>query len=70
MSSGETFEDFDRPLEFVDQPKRGITFWNWSLVPVTDESGKVVSLVLTLKETTTNVKAKQAEEIHPSGELS
>jgi PAS domain S-box-containing protein len=56
--TGKQMEVFDKPYEFLDQPKRGITYWNWSLVPVKDDSGTVVSLVLTLKETTKNVKAR------------
>jgi PAS domain S-box-containing protein len=60
-SSGKTFEVFDKPYEFPDQPKRGVTYWNWALVPVEDGSGKVISMVHTLKETTRSVKARQKE---------
>jgi PAS domain S-box-containing protein len=49
----------DRPFEFPDQPERGVTYWDWSLVPEKDSSDKVVGLVFTLRETT---KQKQAEE--------
>jgi PAS domain S-box-containing protein len=61
-SSGKPIEVFDKPYEFLDQPKRGITYWDWSLAPVKDDSGHVLSLVITLKETTTNVKARQKEK--------
>ncbi len=59
--SGERIEVFDRPYEFQDQPKRGVSYWNWSLVPVKDDSDIVASLVLTLKETNP-VKRKDIEK--------
>jgi PAS domain S-box-containing protein len=48
----------DKPFEFPDQPERGITYWDWSLVPVKDDSGRVTGLVFSLRETT---KYKEAE---------
>lgn len=43
----------DKPFEFPDQPERGVTYWDWSLVPVKDSAGLVVGLVFSLRETTT-----------------
>ena len=57
--TGEAVIYKDKPFEFPDQPERGVTYWDWSLVPVKDFSDKVVGLVFTLRETT---KQKQAEE--------
>jgi len=48
----------DKPFEFPDQPERGITYWDWSLVPVQQASGEVTGLVFSLRETT---KSKRAE---------
>jgi PAS domain S-box-containing protein len=42
----------DKPFTFPDQPKRGITYWNWSLSPVRDAGGQVTNLVFSLRETT------------------
>lgn len=58
-NSGESKEVFDKPYSFLDQPERGITYWNWALVPIKDDYGKVTSLVLTLKETTSRVKSRK-----------
>ncbi len=49
----------DKAFRFPDQPERGVTYWNWSLVPVKAITGKVVGLVFSLRETT---RYKQAEE--------
>jgi PAS domain S-box-containing protein len=50
----------DKPFEFPDQPERGVTYWDWSLTPVTDPANpkEVIGLVFSLRETT---KYKQAE---------
>lgn len=42
----------DKPFIFPDQPERGTTYWDWSLVPYKNEAGEVVGLVFSLRETT------------------
>jgi len=42
----------DKPFEFPDQPERGVTYWDWSLVPTKSEAGSITGLVLSLRETT------------------
>lgn len=51
----------DRPFEFQDQPERGVTYWDWSLSAVMND-GKVDGLVLSLRETTSYVRALQAQQ--------
>jgi PAS domain S-box-containing protein len=50
----------DKPFRFPDQPARGITYWDWSLMPVREPSGKVAGLVFSLRETT---NAKRAGDV-------
>jgi PAS domain S-box-containing protein len=56
--TGEAVFFKDKSFEFPDQPQRGVTYWDWSLVPVKEPSGKVQGLVFSLRETT---KFKRAE---------
>ena len=56
--TGEAVFYRDKPFEFPDQPQRGVTYWDWSLVPTKDGSAKVQGLVFSLRETT---KFKRAE---------
>jgi PAS domain S-box-containing protein len=49
----------DKPFVFPDQPERGTTYWDWTLTPVKNDSGRVGGLVFSLFETT---QRKQAEE--------
>jgi PAS domain S-box-containing protein len=58
--SGEPFEVHDKPFEFPDQPERGVTWWDWTLTPIKDQSGRVSGLVFSLIETTRRKKAELA----------
>jgi PAS domain S-box-containing protein len=61
---GERVEFFARPFEYADQPERGVTFWNWSCVPVKNATGQVQGLVLSLLDVTETAKAQQEEQSH------
>ena len=50
--TGEAVFYKDKPFVFPDQPERGVTYWDWSLTPARDTSGKVTGLVFSLRETT------------------
>ncbi|MDD5081913.1 MAG: PAS domain S-box protein, partial [Dehalococcoidales bacterium] len=57
--TGEPVQFYDKPFVYPNQPSRGVTYWDWSLVPVKDAIGRVVGLVFSLIETT---ERKRAEE--------
>jgi len=48
-----------RPFQFPDHPEWGVTYWDWSLVPIMDEAGEVDFLVFSLKEVTEQVQAAE-----------
>ncbi len=49
-----------KPFEYKEQPERGVSYWDWGLIPILDEkTGNVERLVLTLLDITDR---KQAEE--------
>jgi PAS domain S-box-containing protein len=54
--TGEAVTFRDKPFEYADQPWRGVTYWDWTLVPVKDISNRVTGLVLSLIETTAHAK--------------
>ncbi len=56
--SGQPVEFRDKTFKFKDQPWRGVTYWDWTLSPVKDASGKVIGLVLSLVETTQRKKSE------------
>lgn len=52
-----------RPFEYARSPERGLTHWDWSLVPVL-EGGRVIGLVLSLLDVSARVRAMQ--DLHAS----
>jgi len=60
VETGETQVFSAKPFEHPDQPERGTTWWDWSLIPLKDESGSVRALVFSLLDVTERVQAKEA----------
>ncbi|MES2162897.1 MAG: EAL domain-containing protein [Pseudomonadota bacterium] len=54
------FVTFTRAFEFADQPERGITYWDWTLVPVLNAGGEIEFLVFSLVEVTERKRAEEA----------
>jgi PAS domain S-box-containing protein len=59
VDTGEPFFVAAKPFEYPDRPQLGVTYWDWSLVPVKDGSGGVSNLVFTLMEVTERIKAQE-----------
>ncbi len=59
VASGQPYETFARPFVYPDRPERGVTYWDWTLVPILDEAGRVETLIFSLHNVTGR---KQAEE--------
>jgi PAS domain S-box-containing protein len=51
-----------KPFEYADQPERGATYWDWTLVPVKDTEGRVQGFVFSLLDVTDQVRAGQELE--------
>ena len=59
VETGDPYFAVAWPFEYPEFPERGITYWDWSLVPIKDTAGVVTGVV----QTGTNVTVrKQAEE--------
>jgi PAS domain S-box-containing protein len=52
LDSGEPMTFEARPFEYQNRPELGVTYWDWSLVPVTDGQGTTHGLVLSLRDVT------------------
>ncbi|TXT63257.1 MAG: putative Histidine kinase [Promethearchaeota archaeon] len=65
VDSGHAYSIRGKRFEYPDHPERGVSYWDWSLIPLTNNSEKVEKLVLTLLEVTEREKAKKKlEESH------
>jgi signal transduction histidine kinase len=61
------YQAMTKPFSFPDHPEWGITFWDWTLVPILDKTGEVDFLVFSLKDVT---EQKRKEDLlRESGEL-
>ena len=59
VQTGEPYFVYAKAFEHPRQPERGMTYWDWSLLPVKDEHGEVEGLLLTLLDVTERVKAHE-----------
>ncbi|MBW1739645.1 MAG: PAS domain S-box protein [Deltaproteobacteria bacterium] len=60
VETGEPYTAYAKPFEYVEHPELGETYWDWTLHPVKDASGKVEGLVLCLVNVTERIKAEEA----------
>ncbi|MBC7237368.1 MAG: PAS domain S-box protein [Chloroflexi bacterium] len=51
-----------KPFIFPNAPERGVTYWDWTLVPVKDREGKTKGLVLSLLDVTERKRAMERVE--------
>ena len=57
--TGDPIEFKAKPFEYADQPWRGVTYWDWLLMPVKDAAGRVIGLVFSLVDVTETIRSKQ-----------
>ncbi len=60
LETGKPYYAQAKPIEHGELPGRGISYRDWSLVPLRDDQGKVDGLVLNLVDVTERVCAEQA----------
>jgi PAS domain S-box-containing protein len=53
-------QTFAKPFSFPDHPEWGVTYWDWTLVPILDNEGEVEFLVFSLKDVTERVQTELA----------
>ena len=51
-----------RAFEYADQPERGVTYWDWTLVALCDSNGRTEGLVLSLLDVTESVHVTKERE--------
>ena len=59
VETGEPYFTYQKPFEYPEHPERGITYWDWSLHPVSELDGAVSGVVLTLVNVTERVLAQE-----------
>ncbi len=59
VRSKRTFQVEGRPFEYPDHPEWGVTYWDWTLVPVLDDRGEIEVLLFCLNDVTKRKRAEQ-----------
>jgi diguanylate cyclase (GGDEF)-like protein/PAS domain S-box-containing protein len=59
VASGKPYKCFSKPFEYAEHPERGLTYWDWELNPIKDESGDTQGLLLSLSDVTGRIKAQE-----------
>ncbi|MGV9171877.1 MAG: ATP-binding protein [Promethearchaeia archaeon] len=59
VKSGESFFIRGKPFIYPNNPERGVTYWDWSLIPIKSSGEKVKGLVFTLRDVTDREIARQ-----------
>ena len=54
--TGIPYYAFEKAFDYAHNPKRGTTYWDWSLLPIKDNSGEVTGLIMTLVDVTERKK--------------
>ena len=49
-----------KPFSFPDHPEWGVTYWDWTLTPLSDDRGEIAFLVFSLEEVTDREAAEEA----------
>jgi len=60
VETGIPYFAYARPFEYAEHPERGISCWDWSLVPIKNQQGIVSGMVMTLVDVTARKRAEEA----------
>jgi PAS domain S-box-containing protein len=61
------YQTFARPFTFPDHPEWGITYWDWTLVPILDDTREIDFLVYSLNDVT--IRKLAVEEVQKHAQL-
>lgn len=60
VATGKPYMALARPFVYTAHSERGVTYWDWTLVPLSDKSGEVQTLLFTLMDVTNRQRAQEA----------
>ncbi|MCU0579714.1 MAG: PAS domain S-box protein, partial [Desulfobacterota bacterium] len=60
VETGVPYQALAKPFSYPDHPEWGVTYWDWVLTPLPDDSGDTAFLVFSLQEVTDRYLAEEA----------
>ncbi|MCP3852878.1 MAG: hypothetical protein GY694_22020, partial [Gammaproteobacteria bacterium] len=67
LTTGEPLFVTAKPFEYKESPERGVSYWDWSLIPIKDNVNKPTCLVLTLEDVT--ARKQMTEELRQTSKM-
>ena len=58
LKTGKSYFTFAKPFKYENNPERGITYWDWSLIPIKDKKNRVEGLILSLLDVSERILNK------------
>lgn len=52
VETGEPYFAYEKPFVYAEHPERGVTYWDWSLVPVRESDGRIIGVMMSLIDVT------------------
>ena len=63
VRTGEPYYAYARAFEYADHPERGVSYWDWSVVPTKDGDGTVMGLLFSLADVTERIRMQDSLKI-------
>lgn len=60
VQTGEPYVAYAKPFQYAGHPGRGVSYWDWSLIPIRGADGTITGLVLTLADVTARKRAEES----------
>lgn len=61
VRTGQNFNVQEKPFEYANNQERGVSYWDWSLMPVKNQDDKVAGLLMVLNNVTERKKIQLAK---------
>lgn len=60
VKTGQSYSEVEKPFQHGSNLERGISYWDWSLIPIKNQEEKVIGLILVLSDVTSRKMAQDA----------
>ncbi|MFX0172991.1 MAG: PAS domain S-box protein [Candidatus Hodarchaeota archaeon] len=61
VDSGQSYSAYAKPFQYEHSPERGVIYWDWTLQPIKDSSGKTTNLLLFVLDVTDRITALEKQ---------
>jgi two-component sensor histidine kinase len=59
VDTGEPYFAYAKAFEYAEHPERGISYWDWTLMPIKDKGENVIAVILSLENVTAKIQTQE-----------